>query len=128
MATRKIQTGDSIKVIAGKYKGQLGTVTSTYTKKKYNKNIITRVTISGLDLQVAYQKGYKAAGVPGQQYTKERSVDISNVSLMTPQGVISKTSIQKTKEGTQRLLKKSGDVVTKVTKKPEEKEKKLKKK
>lgn len=119
MTTSKIQTGDAVKVIAGKYKGTTGTVTGTYSKTRKNGVVIKRVTISGLEMQVAYQRGFKAAGMAGQLLSKERSVDVSNVALVTTKGEISKVKIDLVKGKKVRVLKKTGDVVTKV--KPEKK-------
>lgn len=123
MATSKIQTGDKVKVIAGKYKGQTGTVVRVYTNIRKNGLHIKRVIVSGLPLQTAYQRAFKAAQMPGQMYTVERSLDVSNVALASGNGV-SKVRIE-TKNGAKvRVLKKSAEVVAKEKplKKGEEKQ------
>lgn len=114
MATSKIQTGDTIKVTSGKYKGETGTITGTYVKTRKNGLAIKRVTVSGLPLQTAYQRGFKAAGMAGQMYTKERSLDSSNVSLVDSKGVISKVKITKENGMTVRTFKKGGASVVKT--------------
>lgn len=122
MTTSKIQTGDKVKVIAGKYKGETGTVVKVYINKRKNGLEIKRVVVSGLPLQTAYQRAFKAAQMPGQMYTVERSLDISNVALVSGAGV-SKVRVEKKDGKKVRILKKSGEVVIKekITKKEEEK-------
>ena len=138
MTTSKIQTGDKIKVIAGKYRGTVGTVTSTYmSKQKAGKPSVKRVKVSGIELHVAYQRGLKAANMPGQMLSKERSLDASNVALVDAKGAISKVKIDIVKGKKVRVLKKSGEDVIKEKpakkedpksdKKSEKKEKKTKK-
>jgi large subunit ribosomal protein L24 len=123
MATSKIQTGDKVKVIAGKYKGSVGTVTSTYVSTK-KKTPIKRLRVSGIEMQVAYQKGFKAANMPGQMLSKERTLDASNVALVNEKGIVSKSKIEVVKGSKVRILKKTGEQVTKSkpAKKADEKE------
>lgn len=118
MSISKIQTGDAVQVIAGKYKGSKGTVTNVYNLKKRNGSIHKRVIVAGLPLQTAYQKGYKAAQMPGQMYTVERSVDASNVSLVSGSS-FSKVKIEDKAGVKYRVLKKDGKTVlkTKIEKK-----------
>ena len=129
MATSKIQTGDSVKVIAGKFKGSVGTVTSTYVSTK-KKTPIKRLRVSGIEMQVAYQKGYKAANMPGKMLSKERTLDASNVALVNEKGIVSKSKIEVIAGSKVRVLKKTGEQVTKSksVKKEDEKEVKSTKK
>jgi large subunit ribosomal protein L24 len=128
MAISKIQTGDKVKVIAGKYKGSVGTITSTYISTN-KKTPIKRVRVSGIDMQVAYQRGFKAAGMPGQMLSKERTLDSSNVSLVTEKGEASKSKIVEVKGVKTRVFKKTGEQVLKVkTVKEETKAEKVSKK
>jgi large subunit ribosomal protein L24 len=138
MSTSKIQTGDKVKVTAGKYRGSVGTVTGTYMSKKRNGITIKRIRMSGIELQISYQKGFRAANMPGQMLSKERSLDASNVSLVDAKGVISKVKIDTVGGKKVRVLKKGGAQVVKEkaakkeaepkeAKKAEKKEKKTKK-
>lgn len=110
MAISKIQRGDKVIVTTGKFKGTTGTVTSVYTKEKNGKTS-KRVTVTGLPNTTRYQRSAKFAGYPGQMYAGERSVDISNVALVTADGVASKVKIE-TKDGKKsRVLKKDNSIV-----------------
>lgn len=133
MATSKIQTGDTIKIIAGSYKGTVGVVSGTYTKKRRNGTLLKRVIVSGVPLHVAYQRSVKAANMPGQMYTKERSVHISNVQLVDGDGKATKIKVERSPKGALRLYKTTSKPVAKVkaekkTEKKEEKKSKSKKK
>jgi len=114
MATNKIQTGDNVKIIAGSYKGTIGVVSATYTKKKKNGTVQRRVVVSGVPLHTAYQRSLKAAGLAGQMYTKERSVDVSNVQVVDGAGKVAKVKIEKSGKTKQRLYKTTGKAVEKV--------------
>ena len=110
MAISKIQRGDKVIVTTGKYKNTTGVVTGIYTKNKGNKTL-KRVTVSGLPATTRYQRSAKFMGYPGQIYSGERSVDISNVALVNDKGVASKVKIEK-KDGVKtRILKKDDSVV-----------------
>jgi large subunit ribosomal protein L24 len=113
MSTQKIQTGDSVLVISGKYKKSTGTVSKVFEIKKHGK-VKTRVIVSGLPLGTKYQKAYKFANQPGGIFSKERSLDYSNVALVTKDGKPSRVGV-KIEEGKKvRVLKKDNSVVSKA--------------
>jgi large subunit ribosomal protein L24 len=113
MSTKKIQTGDSVVVISGKYKKSTGTVSKVFTIKKHGKEKM-RVIVSGLPLGTKYQKSYKFANQPGGIFSKERSPDYSNVALVTKDGKPSRVGVE-VKDGKKtRVLKKDQSVVTKA--------------
>ena len=124
MSIAKIQKGDKVKVIAGKYKGTIGVVQKVIKKlpKFYKKNTkpvyIKRVLISEIPGLVKYRKPmvYQGESIPGQMTSKPRSIHISNVALvMNDKGDISKIKIQlNTKGGKQRVYKKNGKIVVKA--------------
>ena len=116
MTTSKIQTNDRVKIISGRYKGQMGTITGIYTKTRKNGSLIKRVMVSDLPLIADYQRAYLFANQPGQMLSKPRSLDASNVQLINQKDEASKIRVEKKEGYTVRVFKKSGAVVTKVAK------------
>jgi large subunit ribosomal protein L24 len=95
MSTAKLQTGDAVLVIAGKYKKSTGTITSVYVKVKNGKSH-KRVVVSGLPATTRYQRSAKHAGYAGQMMSGQRSIDISNVALATSEGKPTRVKITTT--------------------------------
>ena len=89
MSVAKIQKGDKVKVISGKFRGSIGLVTNIINKKGKG----TRVTVSELPKIADYQRGNKSYGVPGLKLEKDRSIDVSNVALINDKGEVSKVKI-----------------------------------
>jgi large subunit ribosomal protein L24 len=81
MSIAKIQTGDSVRIIAGNYKGTEGVVTEVITVTK-GKKTIKRVVVSTIPTIVKYQKSNALAQVPGQMLQTSRKIDITNVMLV----------------------------------------------
>jgi large subunit ribosomal protein L24 len=81
MSIAKIQTGDSVKIISGNYKGTEGVVTELITVTK-GKKTIKRVVVSTVPTIAKYQKANKAFDVAGQMTQTSRKIDISNVMLV----------------------------------------------
>jgi large subunit ribosomal protein L24 len=111
MAKAKIQTGDTVKIISGGYKGTIGQVLKI-VKKDNGKVVKTRASISTVEGINKYRKSFKYNGqdYPGSVYKVPRMVDISNLSHLTKDGALSKVLIKtdaKTGKRT-RVLKKTG--------------------
>ncbi len=70
----KIKQGDTVKVIAGKNKGKIGTILSTLKEKD-------QVVIEGVNVAKRHQKN-KRARSQGQIIEKSMPIHVSNVSLM----------------------------------------------
>jgi large subunit ribosomal protein L24 len=113
MAIAKIQTGDTVKVTAGNYKGTVGQVVRIVKKKKGALEV-KRAIVSTVPKLTKYRKSYKAYSMPGMKYEKDRAVDVSNLTLLTEKDEPSKVKIEISKEGKKtRVLKKTGKVVEK---------------
>ncbi len=113
MAIAKIQTGDTVKVTAGNYKGTVGQVVRIVKKKKGNTEV-KRAVVSTVPKLTKYRKSYKAYSMPGMKYEKDRAVDISNLTLLTDKNEPSKVKIEISKEGKKaRVLKRTGKLVEK---------------
>jgi large subunit ribosomal protein L24 len=124
MSIAKIQTGDTVKVIAGNYKGTAGQVTNVVKTTKPNGRVSLRVAVSTVPQIVKFRKGQRQANVPGQMLSTDRLLDVSNVSLVGAKDQVSKVQIVEEKGKKVRKLKKGGAVVVKkVTDKPEKAEK-----
>lgn len=123
MSISKIQTGDKVKVISGKYRGTIGVVTTVY-KHRISKHVSTkRISVTNIPQIVKYRKSvnYQGEFYPGSQTFIDRTLDISNVSLITEDSKISKSKIE-VKDGKKvRVLKKNSSLVTKEVLKVENK-------
>jgi large subunit ribosomal protein L24 len=102
MSTSKIQKGDSVKVISGKYKGTTGLITKVVTGDKWTP---TRVAVDAVAKIVNYQKANRAAGMPGQMTNVDRMIDSSNVQLVDSKGKVSKSFIKISDGKKVRVLK-----------------------
>lgn len=114
MSIAKIQTGDQVKVISGNYKGTTGQVIKVLKKVLRNGKVRVRASVSSIPKIVKYRKssivqGQKYAGMMSQV---DRTVDISNLSLVTSDLKVSKTKIRIDDTGKKiRLLKKNDELV-----------------
>ncbi|CAI5949968.1 unnamed protein product [Closterium sp. NIES-64] len=87
----KILRGDKVMVMAGKDRGQTGTVTAVLKDKN-------RVVVEGLNLAKKHVK--KAADSPGGVITVEAPIHLSNLSLLDPEtGAPCRVAIRYTEEG-----------------------------
>jgi len=112
MATAKIQKGDSIKVIAGAYKGTAGQVSKVIHKKNAKGKLTsTRISVTTLPKIAKFRKANAAYQVPGMQSEVNRTIDISNVMLVTKDGSVSRSSIQTNDGKKVRILKKDSSAV-----------------
>jgi ribosomal protein L24 len=112
MAKAIIQTGDTVKLIAGAFKGQVGQVLSIVKKTTSKNTVKTRASVAGVPGLTKFRRAFKYNGqsYPGSLYSVPRMIDVSNLSHTTKDGVISKVAIVKdAKTGKRtRTLKKTG--------------------
>jgi large subunit ribosomal protein L24 len=109
MSIAKIQKGDKIRVIAGKYKGTDGVVTKIVKTTK-----TTRVSVDTINKIVKYQKSNKAAGMPGQMLQTDRFIDVSNVALVDDKNKITKSFIDVENTKKVRKFRSNSKVVLKA--------------
>ncbi|CAI5482897.1 unnamed protein product, partial [Closterium sp. Yama58-4] len=87
----KILRGDKVMVMAGKDRGQTGTVTAVLKDKN-------RVVVEGLNLAKKHVK--KSADSPGGVITVEAPIHLSNLSLLDPHtGAPCRVAFRYTEEG-----------------------------
>lgn len=118
MSIAKIQTGDRVKVISGSYRGTVGLVSALVKKNLPNGKIRVRVSVSEIPHIVDYRKNMRAYNMPGEMKTKARLIDISNVQLVTKEDQVSRSKVEIRDGKKIRLLKKTGEIVTKTTPTP----------
>jgi large subunit ribosomal protein L24 len=95
MSLAKIQTGDSVKVSSGNYKGLVGVVSQVFKKINPNGTISTRASISTVPGITKFKKSttYLGEKIPGSMKNVSRKIDVSNLSLITD-GQISKIKVE----------------------------------
>jgi ribosomal protein L24 len=112
MAKAIIQTGDTVKLIAGAFKGTVGQVLGIVKKTTSKNTVKTRASVAGVPGLTKFRRAFKYNGqsYPGSMYTVPRMIDVSNLSHTTTEGVISKVAIVKdaTTGKRTRTLKKTG--------------------
>ena len=114
MSTVKIQTGDTVKVISGNYRGTVGVVTKVIKTKARNGLIMKRASVSTVPKIAKYRKSQSVQGTtyPGQKFDIDRTIDLSNLMLFT--GSTTSRSVIKTVEGKKlRVYKKTSETVVK---------------
>lgn len=96
MAISKIQTGYRVKVISGKYKNTVGIVTKKFSKILKNGKLSTRVSLNTIEKIVKYRKSmnFQGESYPGEKLSVDRTIDISNVQLVTPENILSRSKVQ----------------------------------
>jgi large subunit ribosomal protein L24 len=115
MSVSKIQSGDQVKITAGNFKGQTGQVVRVVRSKTEGRPEQVRAAISVVPKIAKYRRKNKQFGLPGEMTTVDRLIHISNLSLLTKDGKVSKVKIENDKQGQkQRVLKKSNETITKV--------------
>ena len=93
MSISKIQTGDKVKIIAGKNKGLVGVILKVISTRNSK-----RVVVDTLDKIVKYKKPNAAYGVQGQMLQVPRPIEISNVALIDNNGDTSKSYVDSIKK------------------------------
>jgi large subunit ribosomal protein L24 len=98
----KIRKGDTVKVIAGKDKGQTGSVLKIHT-------VTNQVTVEGLNVSKRHQKA-KSKGTAGQIIEISKPINASNVALMEGDKTV-RAGYQITDGKKVRISRQSGKVV-----------------
>lgn len=100
-----VKKGDTVQVIAGKEKGKVGEVLSTFPK-------LSKVIVKGVNIKTKHVKPQQE-GESGQITTTEAPIHSSNVMLYSnKQKVASRVCYTYTDEGRKvRMLKKTGEVI-----------------
>jgi large subunit ribosomal protein L24 len=80
---RKIKKGDTVVAVAGKNKGQTGTVLSVVLKKKRPETGLW-VYVQGLNMCTKYVKANPQADIKGGIEKREAAMHISNIALLNP--------------------------------------------
>nr|YP_009314779.1 Ribosomal protein L24 [Neoizziella asiatica]SCW23234.1 Ribosomal protein L24 [Neoizziella asiatica] len=96
-----VKVGDTVKIISGDYKGQVGQVIQTFSKTH-------RIIVQNINMKTKHLRPVQE-GQSGQIIRKEAPIDSSNVMLYDPETKItSRYRKQKTESGQiQRILIKS---------------------
>ncbi len=102
MATMKIKTGDTVKVIAGKDNGKEGKVMSVDPKSH-------RVLVEGVNMITKHTKP-SAANQNGGIVHKEAPIDISNV-MYVHKGKPTRIGFKFEKDKKVRYAKSTGDII-----------------
>ena len=99
-----VNTGDTVKVIAGDERGKTGRVIAVNIEKQ-------KVTIEGLNLITKHSKP-SAQNPQGGISKVEAPMHASNVALVDANGQVIKAGSRKNSEGkTERYSKKTGEVI-----------------
>lgn len=114
MSTAKIQTGDTVQVISGNYRGTVGVVTKVIITKARNGLTMKRASVSTVPKIAKYRKSQSVQGTtyPGQKFDIDRTIDLSNLNLFTGL-TISKSKIELKNGKKVRVYKKTSETVTK---------------
>lgn len=103
MKKLKIKTGDLVRVIAGDHKGSEGKVVSLFIDKN-------RAVVEGVNIVKKHMKP-NSKNPQGGIVEKEAAVHISNLSLITSKGEVTRVGY-KTEEGKKvRFSKKSNELI-----------------
>jgi large subunit ribosomal protein L24 len=114
MSIAKIQSGDSVKVISGNYKGITGEVSKVVKIVAPNGKIKTRASLTNIPKIAKYRKSstFQGQKYPGLKTETDRFLDVSNLTLLTSEGVPSKVKIITSETGKKtRVLKKNNQTI-----------------
>jgi large subunit ribosomal protein L24 len=114
MSIAKIQSGDSVKVISGNYKGITGEVSKVVKIVAPNGKIKTRASLTNIPKIAKYRKSstFQGQKYPGLKTETDRFLDVSNLTLLTSEGVPSKVKIITNETGKKtRVLKKNNQTI-----------------
>jgi large subunit ribosomal protein L24 len=119
MSIAKIQSGDTVKVIAGNFKGTVGVVTKVIHKiypKGKNKSITkTRASVDAIKKITKYRKStvYQGQKYAGNMSQVDRFVDISNLALLDESGKPSRVKIVEVNGKKTRTFQTTSGTITK---------------
>jgi large subunit ribosomal protein L24 len=116
MSIAKIQSGDTVKVTSGNYKGTVGQVLKIFPKIRKNGRVIKRASLTNIPKIVKYRKSnvFQGQQYPGLKLETDRTIDLSNLSLLTDDNTISKSKIELLNGKKVRVLKKNNQTVSNV--------------
>lgn len=100
---KKIKIGDSVKIILGSNKGQIGEVKSLLSKKN-------KVIVEGINTKIKHVKSDKKDEV-GKIIQFDAPIDISNVMLCDENGISSKVGFVFENGKKVRILKKTKKLI-----------------
>lgn len=119
MSIAKIQSGDSVKIIAGNYKGITGTVTKII-HKKYPKGkgkflIKTRASVDTIKKIAKYRKStvYQGQKYAGNMSQVDRFVDVSNLMLLDENIKVARVRIEIKDDKKTRIFATTGGIISK---------------
>jgi large subunit ribosomal protein L24 len=114
MSIAKIQSGDTVKVIAGNFKGTVGMVTKVVSTTARNGLEKKRVSVSNVAKIAKFRKSQTFQGqkYPGQQFEIDRTIAISNVALFN-NNQVTKSKIEVKNDKKVRVYKNTNEVVIK---------------
>lgn len=106
MAIRKIRKGDEVVVLAGRNRGQRGSVSSVDTGRD-------RIVVEGVNIVRRHTRPNPQQGTSGGIIEKEMSIHVSNVALFNPvTGRADRVGVKKLEDGRMvRVFKSTGEVV-----------------
>ncbi len=106
MIKLKVQKGDEVIVVTGKYKGKKGKILKVYPEQN-------KIVVSGINLVKKHTKATQLSA--GGIITKELPIDISNVAHVDPKtGNPTKVAFKFLEDGFKvRIAKKSGEIIGK---------------
>jgi large subunit ribosomal protein L24 len=102
--TLHVKVGDTVQVITGKDKGQVGKVAQIFAKT-------SKVIVEGVNIQTKHQKP-QDEGQTGQIITREAPIHSSNVMLYSEKQKTVSRVCYTMKDGKKvRMLKKTGEIL-----------------
>ena len=106
MAIRKIRKGDEVVVLAGRNRGQRGSVLSVHAASG-------RVVVEGVNVVKRHTRPNPQRGTSGGIVEKEAPIHVSNVALFNPvAGKGDRIGVKKLEDGRKvRIFKSTGEVV-----------------
>lgn len=100
---KKIKIGDSVKIIQGKEKGQIGKIKTIFYKKK-------KVVVEGINKKIKHVKSSEKNKI-GKIINFNAPLDISNVMLCNENGLASKIKFYLKNNIKVRIFKKTNELV-----------------
>ena len=106
MTIRKIRKGDEVVVLAGRNRGQRGSVLSVHAASE-------RVVVEGVNIVKRHTRPNPQRGISGGIIEKEVPIHVSNVALFNPvTGKGDRVGAKKLEDGRKvRIFKSTGEVV-----------------
>ena len=103
MKKLKIKTGDTVRVIAGDHKGSEGKILKLFAEKN-------KALVEGVNIVKRHTKP-NAQNPQGGIVEKEAAIHISNLSLLTTDGEMTRVGYQMNGENKERISRKTKEVI-----------------